>query len=72
MHGQPPVRQDAALSPGIRTPAWAELGWARAAASRLVQAGVERHRRVLSAADPDSGPGIVDVSWHVAMISRQK
>lgn len=22
MHGQPPVRQDAALSPGIRTPAW--------------------------------------------------
>lgn len=57
MHRQPPAWRDEAVSPDIRTRAWAETS-GHGAASRRVQAVVERHGRVLSSAHPNSGPGV--------------
>lgn len=55
MHRQLPIWQNEALNLIIRSPAWGRAGVGMGAASRSVQAGVERHRRVLPTVIPTLG-----------------
>lgn len=56
MHRQLPIWQNKAVNLIIiRSPAWGRASVGMGAASRSVQAGVERHRRVLPTVIPTLG-----------------